>query len=203
MCEKPGGGSPALRNYAEAGLELRTRPAGKGGAMPEQERIEAIRRVQEHEALKWAVEWHGQRRKDLLRWNSATLPTIYQSVLSVSEDFSVRGSPFLFSCILMQPEGSAAFRVKATSGVRLFAKLQFDLADGQVTATSTVNDAHFPSSVAVKDVAREWVELAAERVLIAVLNAASELAPKYVPSTTAQSDRRPFDLFADAVRALR
>lgn len=142
--------------------------------MPEQERIAAIRRVQEHaEALRRAaVEWDGRRREDLLRWNSATLPTIYQSVLRVSDDFAVRGSPFLFSCILMQPEGSAAFRVKTTSGVRLSAKLQFDLADGQVTASTTVAGAHLPASVPVRDVTREWVELAAERVLIAMLEAA-------------------------------
>ena len=166
--------------------------------MPEQERIEAIRRLQEHEAeaLKRAGKWDRQRSEDLLRWNTTTLPTIYQSVLSVSDDFAARGSPFLFSCILLQPEGSAAFRVKTTSGVRLFAKLQFDLADGQVTATSTVVDAHFSPSVAVKHVDGEWVELAAERVLIAMLNAAS-------PSSTAQSRRAPFDLFEDVARALR
>jgi len=142
--------------------------------MPEQERVEAIRRVQEHEAeaLRRAVEWDGQRREDLLRWNSATLATIYQSVLRVSEDFAARGSPFLFSCVLMQPEGSAAFRVKTSGGVRLFAKLQFDLAGGQVTATANVPAPHLPSSVPVGDVTREWVELAAERVLIAMLNAA-------------------------------
>jgi hypothetical protein len=141
--------------------------------MPEQEPIEAIRRVQEHEAeaLRRAVEWDRQRKEDLLRWNSAALPTIYQSVLRVSEDFAVRGSPFLFSCVLMQPEGSAAFRVKTTGGVRLFAKLQFDLVEGQVTATATVADPHLPSSVPVRDVTREWVELAAERVLITMLNA--------------------------------
>ena len=169
--------------------------------MPEQERIEAIRRLQEHEAeaLKRAGKWDRQRSEDLLRWNTTILPTIYQSVLSVSDDFAVRGSPFLFSCILLQPEGSAAFRVKTTSGVRLFAKLQFDLADAQVTATSTVVDAHFPPSIAVKHVDGEWVELAAERVLIAVINAASNLAP----STTAQSRRAPFDLSEDVVRALR
>jgi hypothetical protein len=117
----------------------------------------------------------------------------------VSDDFAVRGSPFLLSCILLQPEGSAAFRVKTASGVRLFAKLQFDLADGQVTATSTIVDAHFLPCVAVKHVAPEWVELAAERVLIAVINAASN----HIPSSTAQSGGAPFDLFADAARALK
>ena len=142
--------------------------------MPEQERIEAIRRVQEHEveALRRTVEWDQRRREDLSRWNSTTLPVIYQSVLRVSEDFAVRGSPFLFSCVLMQPEGSAAFRVKTSGGVRLFAKLQFDLADGQVTATATVASANLHSSVSVRDVTREWVELVAEKVLIAMLNAA-------------------------------
>ena len=142
--------------------------------MPEQERIEAIRRVQEHaEALRRAaVEWDQQRKQDLLRWNSTTLSVIYKSVLRVSEDFAARGSPFLFSCVLMQPEGSAAFRVKTSGGVRLFAKLQFELAGGQVTASTNVAEPHLPSSVPVRDVTREWVELAAERVLIAMLNAA-------------------------------
>ena len=72
----------------------------------------------------------------------------------------------------MQPESSAVFRIKTDAGVRLFAKLQFDLADGQVTATSTVAGVEFLSSVPVRDVTREWVELVAERVLIAMLNAA-------------------------------
>jgi len=142
--------------------------------MSEQERADAIKRIQEHEieAFRRAIEWDRQRREDLARWNSATLTTIYQSVQRVSEDFVVRGSPFLFSSIPMQPEGSAAFRVKTTGGVRLFAKLQFDLADGQVTASATVADPHLPSSVPAGDVTSEWVERVAERVLIAMLNAA-------------------------------
>ena len=189
FCEKLGGGSPALRNYAETGFGITNQPNGQGAAMPEQERVDAIKRFQAHEveAYRRSVEWDGQRKEDLAKWKSATLTMIYQSVQRVSDDFAVRGSPFLFSSIPMQPECSAAFRVKTTSGGRLFAKLHFDLANGQVMATSTVDDAHFPSSVAVKDVAREWVEIAAERVLIAMLNAASNPLPEHIPSSTAQS----------------
>jgi hypothetical protein len=142
--------------------------------MPEQERIEAIRRLQEHEdqAYRRAAEWDQQRKEDLVRWKNTTLRTIYRSVLRVSEDFAARGSPFVFSSIPVQTEGIAIFRVKASGGVRLFAKLQFDLADGQVTASATVAAPHLPSSVPVRDVTRQWVEIAAERVLIAMLNAA-------------------------------
>ena len=142
--------------------------------MPEQERREAIKRFQEHEVevYRRSVEWDRQRKEDLAKWKSVTLTTIYQSVQRVSDDFAVRGSPFLFSSIPMQPESSAVFRIKTDAGVRLFAKLQFDLADGQVTATSTVAGVEFLSSVPVRDVTREWVELVAERVLIAMLNAA-------------------------------
>jgi len=141
--------------------------------MPEQERVDAIKRFQAHEveAYRRSVEWGRQRKEDLAKWKSATLTMIYQSVQGVSDDFAVRGSPFLFSSIPMQPECSAAFRVETDAGVRLFAKLQFDLADGKVTATSTVAGVEF-LYVPVTDVSREWVELAAERVLIAMLNAA-------------------------------
>lgn len=147
---------------------------GEGGPMTEQERTEAIKRVQQHEveAFRRAVEWDRQRREELAKWKSVTLPLIYRCVQRLSEDFAVRGSPFLFSSIPMQPEGSAAFRVKTSGGARLFAKLQFDLAAGQVTATATVAGTHLPSSVPLSDVTRQWVELAAERVLITMLNAA-------------------------------
>jgi hypothetical protein len=90
----------------------------------------------------------------------------------VSVDFAARGSPFLFSAIPVQMEGIAIYRVKTTGGVRLFAKLEFDLTDGEVIASTTVVGTHLPSSVPLMELSREWVELAAEEVLIAVLNAA-------------------------------
>ena len=171
LCKTSGGISP-LRKYAEEDLDKEVRR--EGGAMPEQERSEAIKRFQAHEVevYRRSVEWDRQRKEDLAKWKSVTLTTIYQSVHRVSDDFAERGSPFLFSSIPMQPESSAVFRIKTDAGVRLFAKLQFDLADGQVTATSTVAGVEFLSSVPGRDVTREWVELVAERVLIAMLNAA-------------------------------
>lgn len=171
LCKTSGGISP-LRKYAEEDLDKEVRR--EGGAMPEQERSEAIKRFQAHEVevYRRSVEWDRQRKEDLAKWKSVTLTTIYQSVQGVSDDFAERGSPFLFSPVPMQPESSAVFRIKTDAGVRLFAKLQFDLADGQVTATSTVAGVEFLSSVPGGDVTREWVELVAERVLIAMLNAA-------------------------------
>jgi hypothetical protein len=61
---------------------------GRGGAMPEQERLDAIRRILGHEAeaYKRAAEWDQQRKDDLVRWKNRTLGTIYRSVLRVSED---------------------------------------------------------------------------------------------------------------------
>ena len=109
--------------------------------MPEQERIEAIRRFQEHEidALIRVAERERQNRKDLATWRSATLPTINQSVHRVGEYFADRGSPFSFSSsVLAQAVGSAVFRVKTSGSHRLLTKLQFDLADGQVVASATV-----------------------------------------------------------------
>jgi hypothetical protein len=142
--------------------------------MTVQERTDAIRRFQEHgvEALARAGERDRQNRENLARWRSATLPTINQSVQRVSEDFADRGSPFLLSPIPVQIEGSAIFRVKTSGGHRLLPKLQFDLADGQVTATSTVPGAELPSTVPVRDVTGEWAEHVAERVLIAMLKPA-------------------------------
>jgi hypothetical protein len=70
--------------------------------MPEQERIEAIKRFQAHEVEIHgrSVEWGRQRKEDLAKWKSATLTTIYLSVERVSDDFAARGSPFLFASIL-------------------------------------------------------------------------------------------------------
>jgi hypothetical protein len=156
--------------------------------MQVQERIEAIRRVQEHEveAFTRVAEWERRRKEDLVRWKNTTLSTIDQSVQRVSEDFAARGSPFLFSSIPVQTEGSAVFRIKTNRGVRLFAKLQFDLGNGQVTASATVSAPHLPSSVPVGDVSSKWVELAAERVLIATLNAASNAVGVPIPLAMAQ-----------------
>jgi hypothetical protein len=142
--------------------------------MTEQERVDAIKRFQEHgvEALALAGEKDRQSRADLARWRSATLPTINQSVQRVSEDFADRGSPFLLSSVPVQIEGTAIFRVKTSGGHRLLLKLQFDLADSQVTATSTVPGAELPSTVQVRDLTGEWAEHVAERVLIAMLKPA-------------------------------
>lgn len=139
--------------------------------MTVKERTDAIRRFREHEieALTRAGERERQRREDLARWTSASLPTINQFVHRVSEDFVDRGSPFLLSSVSALVEGSAIFRVKTSEGHRLIPKLQFDLADGQVTATSTVPGADLPSTVPLGDVTSEWVEHVAETVLIAML----------------------------------
>ena len=139
--------------------------------MTVQERTDAIRRFREHEieALARAGERERQRREDLAIWRSATLPMINQFVHRVSEDFVDRGSPFLLLFVSVPIEGTAIFRVKTRGGHRLIPKLQFDLADGQVTATSTVPGAELPSTVPLRDVTSEWVEHVAERVLIAML----------------------------------
>ena len=138
------------------------------------QRTDAIRRFQEHEAeaQRRAAKRERQRKEDLATWSSAVLPTINQSVQGVSQDFVARGSPFLFAAIPVQMEGSVIYRVKTTEGVRLFAKLEFDLTYGEVIASSTVAGTHLPSSVPLIELSREWAEAAAEEVLIAVLNAA-------------------------------
>jgi hypothetical protein len=143
--------------------------------MTEQERSAAIERFQEHEAQtrRRVAEQERHERDDLATWKKTTLPTINHAIQGVSEDFARRGSPFLFSTIPVQSDGSAFFRVKSTGGLRLLSKLQFDLtADGQVIATALVGGAYLPSSVPMKDVTREWVEQAAEKALIAMINAA-------------------------------
>ena len=142
--------------------------------MTAQERTDAIRRFKEHEveALARAGERERQTREDLASWRSATLPMINQFVHRVSEDFVDRGSPFLLSTVSVVIEGTAIFRIKTRGGHRLILKLQFDLADGQVTATSTVPGAELPSTVPLRDVTSEWVEHVAERVLIAMLTTA-------------------------------
>jgi hypothetical protein len=142
--------------------------------MTRQERADAIGRFQEREidALRRADELERQGRGDLSKWRHTALPTINQSVHRVSEDFAERGSPFLLSSVPVQIEGSAIFRIKSSEGHRLLPKLQFDLADGQVTATTTVPGAELPSTVPMTDLTGEWVEHVAERVLIAMLEAA-------------------------------
>lgn len=136
--------------------------------MTVQERIEAIRRFHEHAHIQTA-QWERQREDDLASWKNV-LRMLVHFVQRVSEDFAGRGSPFLFSSVPVQTEGSAVFRTKTIEGVRLSAKLQFDLVDGQVAASVIGADVSLPSPVPVADVTREWVELVAERVLIAVLN---------------------------------
>ena len=142
--------------------------------MTEHERIAAINRLREHEAQAQSrvVEKERQEREDLATWKKMTLPMISHAIQGVSEDFARRGSPFVFSTIPVQSDGSAFFRVKSTGGLRLLSKVQFDLADGQVVATTLVSGVHLPSPVPMKDVTREWAERAAEEVLIAVINAA-------------------------------
>jgi hypothetical protein len=142
--------------------------------MKVQERVEAIERFFEHnsEAYQRALKREQQSREDLVRWKESTAAMINQSVQRVSIDFAVLGSPFVFSSIPVQTEGSTAFRVKTSQGVRLLSKLQFDLADGKVTATASVPGSELPSSVPVRDVTGEWVEIVAERVLLAMLEAA-------------------------------
>jgi hypothetical protein len=139
-----------------------------------QKRVEAIERFFEHdsEAYQRAVKRERQARDDLARWKEATVAMINQSVQRVSVDFAALGSPFVFSSIPVQTEGSTAFRVKTSEGLRLLSKLQFDLADGNVTAITSVPGTELPSSVPVRDVTGEWVEIVAERVLLAMLDAA-------------------------------
>jgi len=142
--------------------------------MTEHERIAAIKRLQEREgqAHSSVAEQEKQEREDLATWKKTTLPMINYTIQGVSEDFARRGSPFVFSTIPVQSEGSVFFRVKSTGGLRLLSKLQFDLtADGQVIATALVAGVYLPSSVPMKDVTREWVERAAEQALIAMINA--------------------------------
>ncbi len=141
--------------------------------MTAQERTEAIERFQhEPEAQRRSAERELQERDDLIRWRELALPTIKHSVQTVSGDFDALGSPFLFSSIPVQAEGSAYFRVKTKQGHRLLQKLHFDLADGQVTATASMPCADFPVSVPVRHLTEEWVEVVAEKVLMAMLNRA-------------------------------
>ncbi len=138
--------------------------------MTAQERIDAIERFQrELAAQRHSAERELQERGDLIKWRELALPTINVSVKRVSGDFDALGSPFLFSSIPIQAEGSACFRVKTKDGHRLLQKLQFDLADGQVTATANVPCADFPISVPVRHLTGQWVEGVAEKVLIAML----------------------------------
>ena len=144
--------------------------------MTVQERIEAIKQFHEQEGRRHAAEWERQRQEDLASWKDV-LRTLTHSVQRVSEDFAGRGSPLLFSSVPVLTEGNAVFRIKTIEGIRLSAKLQFDLIDGQVTASAIGADVSLPSSVPVGDVTREWIELVAERVLIAVLNDRSKKEP--------------------------
>jgi hypothetical protein len=143
-------------------------------SMPEQERIEVIKRflLQQEHAQRRTDERKQEREADLTTWKNAVLPLISQSVHAVSLDFGRRRSPFLLSSVPVLTEGTAFFRGLTNSGVRLLPKLQFDLSDGQVTATVNVGGTHLHATVQIKDVTREWVELNAERALIAMINAA-------------------------------
>ena len=172
FCVKNDGGISLLRKTAEQDFQL-AGPTARA-PMTVDQRTDAIRRFQEHEAeaQRRAAERERQSIEDIARWKGETLLTINLSVYTVSEDFADRGSPFLFSAVPVQIEGSAIFRVKTSTGHRLLPKLHFDLAEGQVTATATVPGAELPSTVPVRDVTGEWVEQAAERALIAMLNAA-------------------------------
>jgi hypothetical protein len=145
--------------------------------MTVQERIEAIRRFHEQEGHGEAALWGRQRDDDLAIWKDV-LRTINHFVHKVSEDFAARGSPFLFSSVPVETQDSTIFRTKTIEGIRLSAKLQFDLVDGHVAATAIGTDVHLPSSLPLGDVTPEWVELAAERVLIAVLNDRSNEQPQ-------------------------
>jgi hypothetical protein len=142
--------------------------------MAEQDRTDAITRFQEHEAEARGrvAKRERQRKHDVATWSSAVLPTISLSIHRVSEDFAAHGSAFQFSSIPVQTEGSAMFRIKTSEGFHLLSKLQFDLVDGRVTATSTVGGTDLPLSVELNALTHEWVELVAEGVLIAALNAA-------------------------------
>ncbi len=147
---------------------------GRGKPMAAHERIDAIERfhLDEVEAQRRLVQRALQGRDDLVEWRTAALPTINQSVQRVSVDFGALGSPFLFSSIAVQTEGSTCFRVKTKEGLRLLPRLQFDLADGQVTAIANVPGAGLPTSFPVRDLTAQWVEEVAERVLIAMLDGA-------------------------------
>jgi hypothetical protein len=142
--------------------------------MSEQERNEAIKAFLSHpkRAQQRAEEREQARKEDLTTWKSVTLRLINQSVRTVSLDFQRRGSPFLLSSVPVLTEGTAFFRILTSDGERLLPKLQFDLIDGQVTATATVASTHLHSAVSVKDITPEWVELNVERVLIAMIEAA-------------------------------
>lgn len=141
--------------------------------MTVQERIEAIRGFHEHEGHRQAAQWERQREEDLESWK-AVARALTHFVHRVSEDFAGRGSPFVFSSVAVQTQDSAVFRIKTIEGARLSAKLQFDLVYGQVAASAIGAEVRLPSSVPVADLTREWVELVAESVLIAVLNERSK-----------------------------
>jgi hypothetical protein len=140
----------------------------------EQERNEAIERflADPQRAQRRMEEREQERQADLATWKRVILHLINQSVYTVSSDFEHRGAPFLLSSVPVLTEGTAVFRVLTNGGLRLSEKLQFDLINGQVTATATVAGTHLQSSVAVKDISREWLELNAEKVLIAMIDAA-------------------------------
>jgi hypothetical protein len=143
-----------------------------GNPMTAQGRIEAIERFHEHEAQarRRLIDRELQGRDDLIKWRETALPTINQSVQRVSVDFDALGSPFLFSSIPVQTEGSTSFRIKTKEGLRLLSKLQFDLAESQVIATASVPGAELPAFVPVRDLTGRWVEVVAEKVLIAMLD---------------------------------
>ncbi len=141
--------------------------------MTAQERAEAIERFQrELEAQRRSAEREIQGGYDLIKWKEMALPTINQSVQRVSVDFDALGSPFRFSSIPIQAEGSTCFRVKTKGCHRSLRKLRFDLADGQVTATVNVPCADFPVSVPVGHLTGQWVEVVAEKMLMAILDGA-------------------------------
>jgi hypothetical protein len=142
--------------------------------MPEQERSEVIKRflLQQEHAQRQVGERKQEQQADLAMWKDAVFPLISLSVHAVILDFERRRSPFLLSSVPVLTEGAAFFRVITYGGVRLLSKLQFDLSDGQVIATANAAGTHFHATVPIKDVTRQWVELNAERVLIAMINAA-------------------------------
>jgi hypothetical protein len=98
------------------------------------------------------------------------VPTINQSIRSVSEDFARRGSPLLISSTPAQNTGSAVYDVRRSGNLRSLAKLRFELKEDQVLATTTAKGAVFPCSVPLNGVNNDWVELVAEEVLIAMLD---------------------------------
>jgi hypothetical protein len=130
--------------------------------------------LQQEHGLRRVEERKQEREADLTTWKNALLPLISLSVHAVKFDSQHRGSPFLLSSVPVLTEGTAFFRVLTNGGVRLLPKLQFDLSDGQVTAIANVAGAHLHSTAPIRDVTHEWVELNAERVLIAMINAALE-----------------------------